>query len=101
VGYSEADIALWAEVMARSLTSAGATKNSIVQNAYGCGLFTGGLGVHYGAERIGATVIPISGGNTARQLLVLEDFDPDMITFTPSYSLSQRKLRKRGCVSVS
>ncbi|URA11384.1 phenylacetate--CoA ligase [Thermospira aquatica] len=87
VGYTASDIALWSEVMARSLVSAGATKHSIIQNAYGYGLFTGGLGVHYGAERIGATVIPISGGNTARQLLVLEDFGPDIITCTPSYSL--------------
>lgn len=87
VGYTQSDIQVWSEVMARSLTSAGATRHSIIQNAYGYGLFTGGLGVHYGAETIGATVIPISGGNTARQLLVLEDFGPDMITCTPSYSL--------------
>lgn len=87
VGYTQSDIEIWSEVMARSLVSSGATKNSIVQNAYGYGLFTGGLGVHYGAERIGATVIPISGGNTARQILILEDFGPDIITCTPSYSL--------------
>jgi phenylacetate-CoA ligase len=87
VGYTQSDIQVWSEVMARSLTSAGATRHSIIQNAYGYGLFTGGLGVHYGAETIGATVIPISGGNTARQLLVLEDFGTDMITCTPSYSL--------------
>ncbi len=87
VGYTQSDIEIWSEVMARSLVASGATKNSIVQNAYGYGLFTGGLGVHYGAEKIGATVIPISGGNTARQILILEDFGPDIITCTPSYSL--------------
>jgi len=87
VGYTQEDIAVWSEAMARSLVAAGATKNSIVQNAYGYGLFTGGLGVHYGVERLGASVIPISGGNTARQLLILEDFGPDVITCTPSYAL--------------
>ena len=87
VGYTSEDIDTWAEVMARSLVSGGVTRKSIVQNAYGYGLFTGGLGVHYGTEYIGATVIPISGGNTARQLLVMEDFGPDVITCTPSYSL--------------
>lgn len=87
VGYTKEDIDTWAEVMARSLTAGGATKHSILQNAYGYGLFTGGLGVHYGAEKLGASVIPISGGNTARQLLILEDFGPDMITCTPSYFL--------------
>lgn len=87
VGYTKEDIDIWSEVMARSLVSSGATSSSIVQNAYGYGLFTGGLGVHYGCEKIGATVIPISGGNTARQLLILEDFGPDIITCTPSYSL--------------
>jgi phenylacetate-CoA ligase len=87
VGYTKEDIDTWAEVMARSLVASGATKHSIVQNAYGYGLFTGGLGVHYGAERLGASVIPISGGNTARQLLLIEDFGPDVLTCTPSYSL--------------
>jgi phenylacetate-CoA ligase len=87
VGYTQEDIDIWAEVMARSMMSGGTTKNSIVQNAYGYGLFTGGLGVHYGAELIGASVIPISGGNTARQLLILEDFGSEVITCTPSYSL--------------
>lgn len=87
VGYTQEDIDMWAEVMARSLTAAGATKHSIVQNAYGYGLFTGGLGVHYGVEKLGASVIPISGGNTARQMMILQDFGPDLITCTPSYSL--------------
>lgn len=87
VGYTSEDIQTWSEVMARSLVASGATAKSIVQNAYGYGLFTGGLGIHYGVERIGASVIPISGGNTARQLLLLEDFGPDILTCTPSYSL--------------
>jgi phenylacetate-CoA ligase len=87
VGYTQEDIDTWSEVMARSLMSGGATRKSIVQNAYGYGLFTGGLGVHYGAELIGASVIPISGGNTARQILILQDFGSDVITCTPSYSL--------------
>lgn len=87
VGYTREDIETWSEVMARSMMAGGTTKNSIVQNAYGYGLFTGGLGVHYGSEKIGASVIPISGGNTARQLLLLEDFGSEVITCTPSYSL--------------
>ncbi len=87
VGYTREDIETWSEVMARSLVAGGATSHSVVQNAYGYGLFTGGLGIHYGAEKLGASVIPISGGNTARQLLLLEDFGPDVITCTPSYSL--------------
>ncbi len=87
VGYTQEDIETWSEVMARSLTASGATRHSIIQNAYGYGLFTGGLGIHYGVEKMGAAVIPISGGNTARQLLLLEDFGPDMLTCTPSYTL--------------
>jgi phenylacetate-CoA ligase len=83
--------------MARSLTASGATAHSIVQNAYGYGLFTGGLGVHYGAEKIGASVIPISGGNTARQILILEDFGSDILTCTPSYTLYlAEEIEKKG-----
>ena len=85
--YTAADIEVWAESMARTLTSGGTTRHDIVQNAYGYGLFTGGLGVHYGARRIGATVIPISGGNTKRQLAILQDFKSTVLTCTPSYSL--------------
>lgn len=97
VGYTKEDIETWSEVMARSLTAAGATAHSIVQNAYGYGLFTGGLGVHYGVEKIGASVIPVSGGNTSRQLLLLEDFGPDIITCTPSYSLYlAEEIEKKG-----
>ncbi len=87
VGYTKNDIDLWAEVMARSLTCAGLGRGDIIQNAYGYGLFTGGLGIHYGTERIGAAVIPISGGNTKRQIMILEDFGTTAICCTPSYSL--------------
>lgn len=87
VGYTRKDIDTWSEVMARSLTCAGADKNSVIQVAYGYGLFTGGLGAHYGAERIGASVIPISGGNTKRQLQVMKDFGTTILACTPSYAL--------------
>jgi phenylacetate-CoA ligase len=85
--YTQNDIDVWSEVMARSLSMAGTTKDDIVQNAYGYGLFTGGLGVHYGARKIGATILPISGGNTRRQLTVMQDFGATILTCTPSYSL--------------
>jgi phenylacetate-CoA ligase len=87
VGYTRQDVDTWAEVMARTLAAAGVDKNSFVQVAYGYGLFTGGLGVHYGVEKIGATVIPISGGNTKRQLQIMEDFGTTNIACTPSYAL--------------
>jgi len=87
VGYTRKDIDTWAEVMARTLAAAGVDRNSFVQVAYGYGLFTGGLGVHYGVEKIGATVIPISGGNTKRQLQIMEDFGTTNIACTPSYAL--------------
>jgi len=87
VGYSKNDIEIWAELMARALTSAGASRHSVIQNAYGYGLFTGGLGVHYGAEKIGASVIPTSGGNTKRQVLLMKDFGTTILTCTPSYAL--------------
>jgi phenylacetate-CoA ligase len=87
VGYTKADIELWSEVMARSFTCAGLGRGDIIQNAYGYGMFTGGLGIHYGAERIGAAVIPISGGNTKRQIMILEDFGSTALCCTPSYSL--------------
>ena len=85
--YTRADLELWAEVMARALTSGGVTERDVVHNAYGYGLFTGGLGVHIGAEKIGATVVPISGGLTRRQVMLLEDFGATVLTCTPSYSL--------------
>ena len=87
VGYTKRDIDTWAELMARTLTAAGIHKGDIVHNSYGYGLFTGGLGAHYGAERIGASVIPISGGNTKRQIMIMKDFGPTAITCTPSYAL--------------
>lgn len=87
VGYTRKDIDNWADLMARSLMTAGAHKGDIIHNAYGYGLFTGGLGVHNGAERLGASVIPISGGNTVRQLMIMQDFGSTVLTCTPSYSL--------------
>jgi len=87
VGYTRGDIDRWADLMARTLACAGATAGDIVQNAYGYGLFTGGLGVHYGSERLGALTIPISGGNTKRQVQVMQDFGVTVLACTPSYSL--------------
>lgn len=87
VGYTANDISNWAELMARTLASAGTTANDIVHNAYGYGLFTGGLGIHYGAERLGASVIPISGGNTKRQIMIMQDFGSTILACTPSYAL--------------
>jgi len=88
VGYTRRDIDTWSELMARCLVAAGLTKNDIIHNAYGYGLFTGGLGVHYGAEKLGASVIPMSGGNTKRQIMILQDFGPTAICCTPSYALN-------------
>jgi len=87
VGYTRKDLDTWSEVMARTFTCAGANKESIIQIAYGYGLFTGGLGAHYGAERIGASVIPISGGNTKRQIQLMKDFGTTVLACTPSYAL--------------
>lgn len=87
VGYTRSDINVWTELMARSLMTAGIQKNDVIQNAYGYGLFTGGLGFHYGAEKIGATIIPISGGNTKRQVMIMKDYGTTVLTCTPSYAL--------------
>ncbi len=87
VGYTRRDIDTWTELMARSFFAAGAHKGDVIHNAYGYGLFTGGLGAHYGAERIGASVIPMSGGNTKKQLMIMQDFGSTVLTCTPSYSL--------------
>ncbi len=87
VGYTYKDIETWSRLMARSLVAAGLTSNDIIHNAYGYGLFTGGLGVHYGAERLGASVIPMSGGSTKKQIMILQDFGPTAICCTPSYAL--------------
>ena len=88
VGYTHRDIETWSELVARCFVAAGLTKNDIIHNAYGYGLFTGGLGAHYGAEKLGASVIPMSGGNTKRQLMILQDFGPTAICCTPSYALN-------------
>ncbi|AKX93266.1 phenylacetate-coenzyme A ligase [Moorella thermoacetica] len=87
VGYTRHDIDVWSELMARALVCGGATRHDIIQNAYGYGLFTGGLGIHYGSERLGASVIPISGGNTKRQVMIMKDYGSTVLTCTPSYAL--------------
>ncbi|MCC6776789.1 MAG: phenylacetate--CoA ligase [Hyphomicrobiales bacterium] len=88
VGYTRADLDLWADVMARSLVCMGARPGDLFHNAFGYGLFTGGLGFHYGAERLGLTTVPVSGGATERQVLLLRDFGPRLIGATPSYALN-------------
>src|ERR1700686_3780214 len=88
VGYTRADIETWSDVMARSIRAAGGRTGMIMHNAYGYGLFTGGLGAHYGAEELGCTVVPVSGGMTERQGQLINDFRPDIITVTPSYMLA-------------
>ncbi len=97
VGYTKNDIDMWAEVMARSIRASGGRAGMTCHIAYGYGLFTGGLGAHYGAERLGCTVIPISGGMTERQVSLIEDFKPDIIMVTPSYCLAiLDEFNKRG-----
>ena len=88
VGYTRRDVETWSELMARTLSCGGTTNRDIVHNAYGYGLFTGGLGAHYGAEKIGAAVIPMSGGNTKRQILIMKDFGSTILCCTPSYALN-------------
>jgi phenylacetate-CoA ligase len=88
VGYTRADLDLWSDLMARTLAAAGARPGDIVHNAYGYGLFTGGLGAHYGAERLGCTVVPLSGGGTERQVMLLRDFGAHVLCCTPSYALN-------------
>ncbi len=94
VGYTKRDIDTWAELMARTMAGGGAHQGDVVQNAYGYGLFTGGLGAHYGAERIGAAVIPISGGNSKRQIMIMQDFGSTVLTCTPSYALNLADVMK-------
>lgn len=94
VGYTARDINTWASLMARALSAGGTTRRDIIHNAYGYGLFTGGLGVHYGAEKLGASVIPVSGGNTKRQIIIMKDFKPTIITATPSYALHLAEVAK-------
>ena len=88
VGYTRNDISNWADLVARSIRAAGGRAGDIIQISYGYGLFTGGLGAHYGAERLGCTVIPMSGGNTEKQVQIIQDFKPDIIMVTPSYMLA-------------
>jgi len=95
-GYTENDRTLWSEVMARCLAMAGADKSDTIQNAYGYGLFTGGLGVHHGAGSLGATIIPISSGNTEKQLQYMQDFKPTVLTCTPSYSLFMAEIAREN-----
>jgi phenylacetate-CoA ligase len=97
VGYTQNDIEMWATCVARSIRAAGGRPGDICHVAYGYGLFTGGLGAHYGAERLGCTVIPISGGMTERQVTLIQDFKPRIIMVTPSYMLSiLDEFRRRG-----
>src|ERR1044071_7160468 len=88
VGYTAKDLDTWSQVMARSMRAAGARPGDKVHNAYGYGLFTGGLGAHYGAERLGLAVVPVGGGMTERQVQLIADFKPDIIMVTPSYMLA-------------
>lgn len=87
VGYTRNDLAMWSEIGARSLVAAGADSESVIQNAYGYGLFTGGLGIHGGAENLGASIIPMSGGNSEKQIMLMKDFGSTHLTCTPSYAL--------------
>lgn len=98
VGYTRKDIDTWSELMARSFVAAGVHKGDIIHNAYGYGLFTGGLGAHYGAERLGASVIPMSGGNTKKQIMIMQDFGSTVLTCTPSYSLFMAEAAKEDGV---
>jgi phenylacetate-CoA ligase len=95
VGYTRRDLATWAGLMARSLACAGVRAGDVVHNAYGYGLFTGGLGAHYGAERLGATVVPMSGGATERQVLLIRDFGARVLCATPSYALNIAEVAER------
>jgi phenylacetate-CoA ligase len=95
VGYTKRDIATWAGLMARSLACAGVRPGDVLHNAYGYGLFTGGLGAHYGAERLGATVVPMSGGSTERQVLLINDFGARVLCATPSYALAIAEVAER------
>ena len=101
VGYTRSDMELWREVMARCLVAAGVREGQTVQNAYGYGLFTGGLGVHHGCDELGANVVPIGGGNTARQLELLEDLGSETLTCTPSYALYLAEEAERRDVDIA
>jgi phenylacetate-CoA ligase len=100
VGYTARDLATWADLMARSMACAGVRPGDVVHNAYGYGLFTGGLGAHYGAERLGATVVPMSGGSTERQVLLIQDFGARVLCATPSYALNIAEVAEREGVDL-
>ena len=100
VGYTARDLATWADLMARSMACAGVRAGDVVHNAYGYGLFTGGLGAHYGAERLGATVVPMSGGATERQVLLIQDFGARVLCATPSYALNIAEVAEREGVDL-
>ncbi len=101
VGYTRNDLDIWDDICARQLVAAGADKKSKVHISYGYGLFTGGMGFHGGATKLGATVIPVSSGNTARQITIIEDFEPDIICCTPSYALYIAETMEKEGVDVS
>ena len=101
VGYTQRDIETWADLMARALVCAGVGPDDIIQNAYGYGLFTGGLGIHYGAERLGATVVPISVGNTKRQVMLMQDFGVTALCCTPSYALHVAEVMQESGIDAS
>ena len=100
VGYTENDLRTWADLMARSFACAGARPGDLIHNAYGYGLFTGGLGAHYGAERLGATVVPMSGGSTERQIALIVDFGARVLCSTPSYALAIAEVAERQGVDL-
>lgn len=100
VGYTRNDIITWSESVARTLGCGGGTEHDVLQNAYGYGLFTGGLGLHYGCERLGATVIPMSGGNTKKQLMLMQDFGTTLISCTPSYALQLAEVAEEEGIDI-
>ena len=100
VGYSARDIATWADLMARTMACAGARPGDVIHNAYGYGLFTGGLGAHYGGERLGATVVPVSGGATERQIVLIQDFGARVLCATPSYALSIAEVAEKQGIDL-
>jgi len=100
VGYTAGDLDRWADLMARSFAAGGARPGDIIHNAYGYGLFTGGLGAHYGAERLGCVVVPVSGGGTERQVTLLQDFAPGILCSTPSYALNIAEVAERQGVDI-
>ena len=100
VGYTAKDISTWADLMARSMACAGGRPGDVIHNAYGYGLFTGGLGAHYGAERLGATVVPMSGGGTERQIVLINDFAARVLCATPSYALAIAEVAEKAGVDL-